>query len=297
LKTILISSAVSLAIGFTFGWLIKSASNDLESFSPNIPLQANPIARARPADTGTDPITKRDKPSSEQSPGRPTTVLPNGTAEAPPAEGKEDRAKWMRLIEVLGLDADQSKSLEAAIAEAIPSSGTDEPLDMVFAEAGARLEKSILAMLTPEQSEAFGKLQQRALENRIEVTAQQSYGQELGNLDLSSEQREQALGVLREQARKAETSIPASTRLLLTDSILPVGENGFSPDAIRLLREINTPVDSGNAAFEKLILARKAEIEQKMNAYEGILTPAQIARFRVQLSESSDILDQIRDRN
>ncbi len=294
MKTILISSAISLAIGFTFGWLIKSSSTDLDSIVQQVPTQGGPVKRPRATDGSTTPATQRNKPRNERPPASPNTGLPEGTADTTPTEGRVDMAKWMRLIEVLGLDDDQAKALEAAIAEALSSTDNGDPIDEAYAAAGSRLEKAILAILTPEQRKAFAKLQQRSLENQIEVKAQKAYAQELGNLDLSADQREQALGLLRDQARAQETSIPASTRLLLTNSFLPVGQNGFSPEAIQLLKEITTPVDPGSEAFEQLVIARKAEIEKKMNIYEGILTPAQIARFRVQLSESSEILDQIR---
>lgn len=297
MKTILISSAISLVIGFTFGWLIKSSSADLDSIVQQVPAQTDPTKRHRAADDSSTPAAQQNRPRSERPAVPPGTDLPPGTAEASTTGGRTDMAKWMRLIEVLGLDDDQAKALEAAIVEALSSTESGEPIDEAYAAAGSQLEKAILAILTPEQRKAFAKLQQRSLENQIEVKAQKSYAQELGGLDLSVDQRERALRLLRDQARAAETSIPASTRLLLTNSFLPVGQSGFSPEAIQLLKEVTTPVDTGSKAFEQLVLARKAEIEKKMNIYEGILTPAQIAQFRLQLTESSEILDQIQKFN
>lgn len=290
MKTILISSALSLAIGFTLGWLIKSASADLDSF---VPQTGQIIPAPRPAGGTTDSPPERVRPGRPSSDSGPTKRAPIGTAILPEAAKRADRAKWMRLIEVLGLNAEQTKALEATMAEALPESDSGESPEATFTEAGTRLEKNILALLNPDQRKAFAEMQGRAEDNRIELNAQLTYSQELGGLDLSPEQRAQALDLLRERAQNISAQIPASTRLLLAGTFLPVGDVNFSEDAIRLLRELS-PQDSGDVTLDKLAEKRRADAEEKAKLFEEILTPAQLELYRSRLSQGPDILDQLR---
>ena len=290
MKTILISSALSLAIGFTFGWLIKSASADLDSFVPQTG-QNTPIPR--PPAPARDSPPDRVRPDRPPSDNGPTKGTPIGTAAVPEAAKRADRAKWMRLIEVLGLDNEQAKAFEAAMAESLPKLETGTSPEIAFIEAGARLEKNILALLNADQQKAFTEMQRRAADNRIELNAQKAYSQELSELDLSPEQRAQALDLLRRQAEQLSADIPPSARLLLTGSFLPIGDVNFSEDAIRLLRQLS-PQDSGDATLDKLAEKRRAEAEEQAKLFEGVLTPAQLELFRSRLSQTPDILDQLR---
>lgn len=290
MKTILISSALSLAIGFTFGWLIKSASADLDSF---VPQTGQNTPTPRPPAPAPDSPTGRDRPDRPPSDGGPTKGNPIGTATVPEAAKRADRAKWMRLIEVLGLNPEQAKALEAAMAESLPKSETGKSPEIAYTEAGALLEKNILALLDADQRKAFADMQRRAMDNRIELSAQQTYTQDLGELDLSPEQRAQALDLLRGQAGQLSADIPPSTRLLLTGSFLPIGDVNFSEDAIRLLRQLS-PQDSGDITLDKLAEKRRAEAEEKAKLFEGVLTPAQLELYRSRLSQTPDILDQLR---
>ncbi len=290
MKTILISSAISLAIGFTFGWLIKSTSSELESIVTT-PGQNSPAPR--PPERAPDTPPERDRPERPASGGGEPQVTPAGTATVPPSVKRADRAKWMRLIEVLGFNDEQAKALEAAIAEALPKTDTGKSPEDTYTEAGERLEKNILALLDADQRTAFADLQRRAMENRIEVNAQEAYARELGELDLSPEQRRQALDLLRGRAEQTAAEIPASARLLLAGSLLPIGDERFSEDAIRLLRQLS-PHETGDITLDKLAETRRAEAEEKAALFESVLTPAQLELYRSRLAITPDILDQIR---
>lgn len=289
MKIILISSVISLTIGFSLGWLIKSASTDLESFVPepgmnNSPSHSglrpeSPPARVRP-----------DRPSSENGPARGT---PHRIATVPEAAKRPDRAKWMRLIEVLGLNDIQAKALEAVMAEPLPVPDSGKSPEIAYTEAGALLESNILALLDADQRTAFTDLQRRTMANRIEMSAQKTYAQELGEFDLSPEQRRQALDLLRGRAERIAAEIPASTHLLLAGSFLPVGDVKFSEDAIRLQRQIS-PQDTGDITLDKLAGKRRAESEEIAALLEAVLTPAQLELYRSRLPETPNILDEIR---
>jgi hypothetical protein len=289
LKTILISSALSLVIGFTFGWLIKSASSELDSVV-TVTAPAPPTPRPSAPATDTQPDRARmERPTID---GGTPKAPPAGTATVPASVKRADRAKWMRLIEVLGLNDEQAKALEAALAEALPKTDDGKPPEVTYTEAGQRLEKNILALLEPEQRSAFGEIQRRAIQNRIEVSAQQAYARELGDLDLTAEQREQALGLLRGREEEVAAEIPPGARLLLAGSFLPIGDERLTEDAIRLLRQIS-PQETGDITLDKLAQKRRTEAEENAALFEGVLTPAQLELYRSRLSQTPDILDQI----
>lgn len=288
LKTILISSFVSLVIGFSFGWLIKSASSDLDRFDPEPVINVSPDHTERSTPT----------PSEHELPGSPSSnhdslkKIPIGTAAVPEAAKQADRAKWIQLIEILGLNDEQAKALEVAMAESLPISVTGQSPEITYIKAGALLEKRILAVLDAGQRKAFAEMQRRAMENRIEIRAQTTYSQELGKLDLSAEQREKALDLLRRREKQIYLDIPSSTRLLLTGSFLPIGDSYFSEDNIRLQRQIS-PQDSGDITLDKLAENRRAEAEEKGILYQSFLTPAQFDLYRSQTSASPDLNEQI----
>jgi hypothetical protein len=294
LKTILISSAVSLAIGFTFGWLIKSASSELDSI---VTVTAPDAPRPRPPEPTPEPTPEtppeRDRPERPSTENVPAKNLPRGTAEVPESVKRADRAKWMRLIEVLGLNDDQAKALEAAMAQALPKNDTGTSPEVTYTEAGERLEKSILALLDADQQVAFQQLKQRFMENRIESKAQETYFMELSGFDLSKEQRERALSLLRGREEELASEIPGSTHLLLAGSFLPIGDERFTEDAIRLLRQLS-PQETGDITLDKLAARRRAEAEEKAALFESILTPAQLELYRSRVSETPDLLDRIR---
>lgn len=283
MKPILLTSAVSLTIGFAGGWMIKSASQELESVSKNQPL---PIERPKPT------------PPSNPTPDQPFPTRPderpddNGItidfpeAEIPESALRTDRAKWMRLTEILSLDADQSKAIAANIEESRPKPSEEESPDIIYGKAGADLEKRILAILTPEQQAEFKKFQQRAIENIVEQKAQRTFSEDLGKLDLTPAQREQALEVFRQRAEADVSEVSPATRLTLSGSILPIGNEKFSDESILLLRKIGT-----NPSMEDMAAIHRAEIEERMKRFQDVLTPGQMESYRASLGESLENLN------
>lgn len=290
MKTILISSAVSLAIGFTFGWLIKSASTELDSV---VTVTGHNTTTTQPPERVPDSPPVHDTHERPSPKVTPTKTLPAGTATVPELVKRADRAKWMRLIEVLGLNDEQAKALEAAMTEALPKTDTGKSPEITYTEAGERLEKNILAMLDADQQVAFNQLKQRFMDNRIESDAQEAYVMELSGFDLTTEQRERALELLRGRAEQAAAEIPPSARLLLAGSFLPIGDERFNENSILLLRQLG-PQETGDITLDKLAARRRTESEQKAALFESVLTPAQLELYRSRVSETPDLLDQIR---
>lgn len=290
MKPTLISSLISLVIGFAGGWVIKSASADLITVAKVTPpsLERRPPIAPPQREAPEQPIFPSG-PESRQN----TTTMNNSAEETviPESAKRADQAKWIRLVEVLGLSTDQSKALAATIQETKITPLEGESPDFAFERKGEQLQKSILAILDPSQQESFRKFQQRALENKVEVLTQKSLAEGIGNLDLTAAQREQALGLIRKDTEADLSAISPATRLALSGSILPIGNEKFSDEGILLLRKLNS---GGNqATMEDLAAINRAKIKESLNRYEGILTPGQLESYRAMLGESLETLNLI----
>lgn len=295
MKTILISSAISIAIGFSFGWMMHSATSDLESIEKRLVATGNDRKRPPSGNSGSQLDIPPDRigPGGTDNPLPTHQEAPHGNAKPPESAVKAEQAKWKRLIEVLGLDATQAKALEAAITEAEPAPAEGEPLDAAYETAGKGLEAKILSLLNENQAKAFKELQERSLNNQLNSKSMHHYVQELGKLDLDSAQKDKALEVLLNREKEQAAAIPASTRLLLDGSVLPVGDLHISDDAFILLRKLSENNGGGVAGIEEVAAIHRAEMARKMSQFEGILTPAQLERYQAGVMEFSENLDLI----
>ncbi|MGJ8644790.1 MAG: hypothetical protein ACSHX9_15385 [Luteolibacter sp.] len=287
-KPIIASSVVALAIGFSLGWVLRepaTADPNDPGNTPKSPQKAIIVKDERPPEepNRTDRVTER----------RHTPPILTSNATPPESLQKAERAKWLRLIEVLGLDSDQAKALEATIAETRPKPDEDTPLDIAYSEAGEQLEQSILAILTQEQQAAFREMQQRSLENVVEVKAQEEFAESLTSLDLTAEQREQALEVLRKQAVENAATVPTSTRLLLGGSFLPIGDEKTTDKSFEIMGQLQSKPGEPLPTFEQIAALHRAELERRMTQFEGILSPGQLALYQSSLSQALENLEVI----
>ncbi|MBC7979468.1 MAG: hypothetical protein H7Y36_02785 [Armatimonadetes bacterium] len=292
MKPTIIISIIALAIGFASGWLVKSASRDLEGFSP-----------AESRYVSSTPPPKQESPA-DTFPDQEANPAPDSTAQAisenpvPATDSGEqiDRAKWSRLMEVLGLSSEQAKTLSASIEQSLSQIDQgEEPLED-FEKAGTGLQAKIISLLTTRQQAAFKAMQARDRENHLESQAQKSFLNELGGLDLDPDQRNQALDLLRQDAEQEFANISDGTRLLLSSSFLPIGKSTFSEEGIVILRKLRPTENPTNpeALHLNLFAHHKAELQRKMTQFEGILTPGQLARYQASLAEYSSNMDKIR---
>ncbi|MEP3214455.1 MAG: hypothetical protein ABJQ29_14745, partial [Luteolibacter sp.] len=219
-----------------------------------------------------------------------------GDAAPPESLQRAERAKWLRLIEVLGLDSDQAKALEAAIAQNRPTPNGDSPLDVAYTEAGDKLEQDILAILTPEQQDAFRELQERSLDTQVEAKAQAEFAESLAKIDLSTEQREQVLDILRRQAEADVSNISSGTLLLLGQSFLPIGDEKVTLESFELLGQLQVQPGATPTTIEELTALHRVELERRMTQFNGILTPAQLALYQASLAQAMENLDIISPR-
>lgn len=292
MKSILIPSLIFLLIGFTFGWLVRGTSLGIDRIENRIITRPAPVRIPPPAPdiTTTQP---RPDPIPQDTAPRPIELPTPGNATPPPSATKADEAKWLRLIEVLGLDRDQAAAIEAAISESRPNPTDDLPPDLAYTEAGDALEGKLLAILNPQQTLALKELQRRSLENRNASRAGLVYSTELGDLDLSEKQRQQTIGILTDDASRQSSSITNSSRLYLSGSFLPIGVQTLGEDGILLQKKLREDQVSDTADFSGIADIHRAELVRKAALLEDILSPAQLELYRAKLSESLEIIDKI----
>ncbi len=170
MKPVIITSLLSLVLGFAGGWMFRSASSELETVTRDAPatVERKPPAAPPRTENPDVPAVPEDR---DPIPDRTGEVITRDDIVIPESAIKADQAKWLRLVEVLGLSKDQSKAVAAAIEETQPSTESGESPDASYQRAGEQLEKNILAILDPTQQEAFRKFQLRVLENQVETTA------------------------------------------------------------------------------------------------------------------------------
>ena len=284
---------VATVVGFCLGWLVKP--------------QSEPVITQRPLATSQTPKAPA-KPALE-----PPVQPPPGPALRPGAAGKPDAefrekagtarnsAKMLRFAEALGLSAAQQEDLTqlidgslkpASTGQAARPVGAGEVLDQ-FAARAAALEQGLAKLLTPEQSAAFAELRQRERDNRVETTAQR----ELGNLtevtDLTAEQRDKVLALLRTSSAAEAGAIPPSLALILDSSVLPLGSDAPSAQSIENLSQLAAALAPGDPAapHAKLIENQRRELDERLNRLKDVLTPAQVAQYRAAIAEQHAIQD------
>ena len=302
MKLTLVIPIVAAMGGFGLGWLAKPAGDGTPATPPAVAtlpgkVTAKPDPAARPSRGESAPparVSSVREPASEGASAG--AAEPAGNVSA----GK-NAAKMLRLAEAVGLSDAQQADLKKLIAESqkafiashpAPSAGVNETLDH-FAASGAALEKGLAALLTPEQSRAFEDLRKRERDNRIETTAQR----ELGNLtevtDLTAEQRDKVLALLRTSSAAEAGAIPPSLALILDSSVLPLGSDAPSAQSIENLSQLAAALAPGDPAapHAKLIENQRRELDERLNRLKDVLTPAQVAQYRAAIAEQHAIQD------
>jgi hypothetical protein len=293
MKPTFIFPIVTAVLGFSAAWLLKPAP---EIPSPNT-VEKSEIRKkpaATPAESATEPETEVVQDLRTPSPLAPSKLpgfLPTDEERAKVTQSK-DAAKMSRLTEALGLSQEQQEKLSKAFAEAIaplaPAGGSFTPAEQYAATLAAaeNLQKALNALLTPDQLKEFAALRKRSEENAIEINAQSSLANVAGQIDLSPEQRTQALERLRDSAVTQLAGRPAALSLALDNSVLPVGGSAVSEKSIETLTQLVNASENGAGetrnSFTENHLKR---LDEQLILYKGILTPAQEAQLKADIEE------------
>lgn len=287
-------------IGIAIGWLVKP---DAQNPAPVVKEQTRP-KREAPAPNPEPLSPPPAAPIADRPSTRPSNPISRATMEVSGANAQSrNEAKMMRLAEALNLNKDQEaailKMIEAAENEgSAATNAATTPQETLAAAAaiGGNIEKSLDAILTPEQAKAFKELQKRAEQNRLEAAAQKQLATYAPEMDLTPEQRAKALERIRESLEDKQSSRSAGLSLMLDNSVLPVGLGSISSRSIDSLEQLAKNPDDGTSGNQRThIENQRADLDHQFELYKDILTPAQQAQLKLVIDERKSTLDRVNE--
>ena len=288
---------LTAAIGIAIGWLVKPSAQAPApvAIEKPAPKRERPTTPEPTSPAPSENITVPDRPST-----RPTiAALRDLRAAGGINNQSRDEAKMLRLTEALNLTKDQQqaiiKMIAAAVAATAPPEGTPTDPSQSISNAatlGGNIEKSLDAILTPEQAKAFQDLRKRTDQNHIETTAQKQLSAFTEQMDLTPEQREKALERLRDSASEKLSSRPGALSLALDTSILPLGPGAMNSKSVDLMQRLSeTPGQDTSEAQRMHMETQRIELDNQFQLYKDILSPAQQAQLKLSIDERKNALD------
>lgn len=298
MKASLVIPVLATLIGFGLGWLVKpqgTLPSPASSSSQPPPGPPPPAAKSEDDKPAQAVITQPVRVS------KPSDPDPTVAERAEKLSTARHAAKMQRFAEVVGLSKPQQADLKKILAENEKSfvaeesevpPGPKETLDLLVSGSVA-LEKSLSSLFTPEQGLAFAQLRKRELDNRIETNAQRELGQLSEMTDLSADQRVKVLDQLRSATTAELGAMPASITLLLDSSVLPLGSQAMSEQAIQTLRQIveTQNLNDPGEVYAKIVEAQRAKLDARLALLKDILTPAQLLQYQSVIAEHQSIHD------
>ncbi len=290
MKSQYLFSAATAVLGFAVAWLVKPAA------APALP----------PGETTVEQQANRtgERPGRDSRPtqaaGRPPAEVKAG--DFPLAEQYEkgpktkQEAKMLRLAEALGLSIDQQGAIASLMDKIKNDKSETGSVIMDLTKRGNDVEAGLRELLTPEQFAKFQDVRDRQRDNGVEVRAQQLLTQVMQDADISPGQREEALARLRQKARVDLQTIPASASLLLDSSLLPTGEQELSAEGVLTLAKMGEePVEllDPEVAHQKVIEKQKAELEEMLRCFDGILSPGQMGQYQARIAEQRAMIQRV----
>ncbi|MES2995565.1 MAG: hypothetical protein V4733_02020 [Verrucomicrobiota bacterium] len=284
---------IAASIGFAVAWMVK----------PKAPPMVLPPQQVAEGVAPAIPSNRPDRESSESTSPKVEEVKAGdfplaGAAEAGPKTAEE--AKMRRLSEALGLSLDQQAKIVAALQAARQSESGETSALADLATRGRQVEEALKAILTPEQFAKFAGLRARQNENRIEQRAHKELDPVLERIDLSPGQREEVAARLRQYQREELQEVPAAAMLLLGASMLPTDPRDPGIDGILAMVAMEEggvdPSSTPTEVFEQMNLRQKEALERRLECFEGILTPGQMAQYHAYLAEQEKMFEEMRRR-
>ena len=187
-----------------------------------------------------------------------------------------DAAKLLRLTELLSLTPEQASGLTKIIIE---SQASITSLDFIegLTQRGNYILKSMSTLLDSQQNTAFLALVERTRNNTIEAGAQRQLAEVIEKVDLTPQQRQQAVERLRANFRDEIGQLSPQLAILSETSPLPLGGNQLPASSLRSPRSGNT--DSA------------ATPEATAEALRDILTPGQNAQLEAIATQKRRLLE------
>ncbi len=203
-------------------------------------------------------------------------------------------ARLNRLSEALGLSEDQKSALDTLLSSRREGfkdmQGKGKTASEMVADAGNAVrifENALKDVLDEEQMQAYEDFKGRERENDVEAKAANEFADLARQVDLSPEQRDQALEALRAMSTESFAKRPegwevmAETMEMMGGSYMSAFEDmsGFleDPEAMKNPAEIQKRMNE----------AHRTNAELKIARLTTILTPAQLAQYRATLDSRS----------
>ena len=278
---------LTAVLGFAAAWIVKP-SNPLPTTTVNI----SPGPTKRTESTVTAPLETKPSSKRPEPPKAGEYPLADRAAQGPQTR---EEAKMARLVEELGLSFDQQNAMIKLIQDAQDSASMDAPVLTDLTTRGKAVEDGLKSLLNPEQFAKFQEMRARERENRIELRAHQLLDRAIEEIDFSAEQREAALGRLRQQSKEDMQSIPAAAALFLEKSILPTSGKELPVEGVLALAKAGEPVGGSDpeAVHQRLQDSQRAELERMLSNFDGILTPAQMGQYQAAIAEQRAIIEKL----
>jgi len=286
MKSPYLLSVITALAGFAVAWVAKPAAAPAPAGTAN----STAPAVTRSARSGLD-----SRPSSSDN-KRPKEVNASDFPLADQAEHgpkTRDEAKMLRLTEALGLSIEQQGGIISLIEKVQAAADGNVPVIQDLTTRGKAVEEGLAKLLTPEQLAKFEELRVRERENRIEQRAQNVLTSAIEEIDLSPEQREQVLSRLRQKSKADMQSIPAAATLLFDKSMLPTANKELSVDGVLLLAKLGAdpnPSEDPEVGIKDVANRQRAELEEILKCFDGVLTAGQMGQYQAALAESKAIM-------
>ena len=214
------------------------------------------------------------------------------------AADRAETARLSRLAEALGLSDEQKETLRALLNirrdgfRDLQGSNNDPAASIRQASISEKnFMEDVKKVLDPEQVAAFENFKQREKDNDIEAKAQRDVADLIGQVDLSEEQREQALVVMRQLSEASAAKRPEGWGLMNE----AVGMLGGSQ--VSVLEDLGGVMDDPSimrdpqAIQRQLLESQRATAEARVAALKSILTPGQLSQYRANLETRSAVME------
>ena len=298
----LIATAAALT-GFATGWLLKPAGNSPAS-AASVPEQTDgkglPVG-GKSRDRDAPPLILKARGGGEMKADPEAANAQVAFARGfQNATERAENARLSRLSEALGLSPEQKETMDVLLANRRDgfrdlNGGGKSPSEIPAqaAQAELRFEAQVAKLLDPEQSAALAALREREKENSVEAKAQRDHADLIGQIDLSAEQREQALESLRTGSAEAVAKRPAGWSLMSESmGILGGAHAAMLEDMGELMADDEAMADS-QEFHRRLVQSQRAAMEQRIARLTGILTPGQLAQYRSTLEARANMTEQV----
>jgi hypothetical protein len=214
------------------------------------------------------------------------------------AADRAENARLSRLAEALGLSAEQRETLAVLLANRrdgfreLQGGGNNAAEAIQQASISEqRFMEDVKKLLDPEQVAALESFKQREKDNDIEAKAQRDVADLIGQVDLSEEQRAQALEAMRKLSEAAAAKRPAGWALM-NEAMGMLGGNQVS-----VLEDLGGVMDDPSIMKDpqeiqrRLVQAQRATAEARIAALSSVLTPGQLAQYRANLEARSAMME------